>query len=256
MNETNSRDELHLPANLPAFLLPGWGLGRGPLEAVFAGSRWRLLDLPGAAEADANNAAAIPAHFEAAAHAILERLPPRAHLGGWSLGGMLALRCALLAPERIQSLLLIGTTPSFLNRPGWDWGRPPEELAAFRAKVREDYAALLPRFIGSFCRGDRHAGTAQWLRERASPISGAALDAGLGWLEEADLRAAVQAHPPTCPVTLAHGEKDPLMPLAVAHWFREHLPQARLRVFPGRAHAPFVPETPAESLFLRECALP
>jgi pimeloyl-[acyl-carrier protein] methyl ester esterase len=235
----------------PAFFLPGWGLGRGPLEAVFSGSAWRLLDLPGAA----SDAEEIPAHFEAAARAILAKLPPVVQLGGWSLGGMLALSCALIAPERIKRLLLVGTTPSFINRPGWSLGRPPEELEAFRARAREDRAALMPRFIGGFCRGDRHLETARWLREKATPMSDAACDAGLSWLGEADLRVAVRARPPACPVLLAHGERDPLIPLEAARWLWESLPAARLCVFPGRAHAPFVPETPANDLFLRECAV-
>ncbi len=61
---------------------------------------------------------------------------------------------------------------------------------------------------------------------------------GLGWLRDIDLRNIVARI--TCPVLLIHGENDPLMPLAAAHWLAAQLPQATLDVFPGAAHAPFL----------------
>ena len=58
----------------------------------------------------------------------------------------------------------------------------------------------------------------------------------------ADLAAAARG--------LIHGESDPLMPLSAARWLADHLPQARLEVFHGAAHAPFLnsPERFAELL--------
>ena len=49
---------------------------------------------------------------------------------------------------------------------------------------------------------------------------------------------------------LVHGEHDPLMPLAAAQWLAGHMPNARIEVFPGAAHAPFLsqPERFAELL--------
>lgn len=219
---------------LPALFLPGWGFGRGPLQQALAGTGWQPLDLPGA------QGEAVPAHFDAARDAMLAQLPPACHLGGWSLGGMLALACAVAAPERIRSLVLVGSTPSFVQRPGWELGRPPLELQAFRAKVAEQGAAILPRFAGSFCRGDSSPEVATYLLTHASAMPQAALEAGLAWLAEADLRADLAAiH---CPVTVIHGASDPLMPAAIADWLKAQLPQAELQLLPGKAHAPFAPD--------------
>ncbi|GHT89888.1 pimeloyl-[acyl-carrier protein] methyl ester esterase [Betaproteobacteria bacterium] len=240
--------------NIPNIFLPGWGLGCAPLNLALAGSDWQCRDLPGCG--DDQTTEKIPENFAAAVAALLQSLPPVCRLGGWSLGGMLALACAQTAPERVKGLTLMGCTPSFIQREGWEWGRPPAELKAFMAKIRQDAAAILPRFIGSFCRGDTEPEAASWLLQHASPMSQAALDAGLGWLFEADLRAGLQGV--SCPVVLVHGENDPLMPVAAAHWLEGHLPDATLRVIPGKAHAPFAPVVSAPSdgaaalRFLRE----
>ncbi|MDR3055341.1 MAG: alpha/beta fold hydrolase [Zoogloeaceae bacterium] len=239
--------------NIPNIFLPGWGFGSAPLNLALAGSDWQCVDLPGCGE----DSGALPASFAAAVEALLQKLPPVCRLGGWSLGGMLALACAQAAPERVKGLTLTGCTPSFIQREGWEWGRPPAELKAFMGKIRQDFAAILPRFTGSFCRGDSDANAAHWLLQHASPMSQAALDAGLIWLFEADLRAGLQGV--SCPVVLVHGENDPLTPVAAARWLAEHLPDATLRVIPGKAHAPFAPVVSATSdvaaalQFLREC---
>jgi pimeloyl-[acyl-carrier protein] methyl ester esterase len=243
-------------SNIPNIFLPGWGLGCGPLKIALSSrtaksdSDWQCLDLPGCGDDAAN---ALPASFAAAVAALLEKLPPVCRLGGWSLGGMLALACAQRAPERIQGLALMGCTPSFITREDWEWGRPPAELKAFMGKIRQDAAAILPRFTGSFCRGDSDPEAARWLLHHASSMSQAALDAGLVWLYEADLRAGLEGV--SCPVALAHGENDPLMPIDAARWLAQRLPRATLRVIPGKAHAPFAPPTPntrAVIQFLRE----
>lgn len=244
---------MNAPQTVPSIFLPGWGLGCAPLNIALAGSEWQCRDLPGCGD---DKASAIPARFAAAVAALLQKLPPVCRLGGWSLGGMLALACAQAAPERIKGLTLTGCTPSFIQREGWEWGRPPDELKAFMAKIRQDAAAILPRFTGSFCRGDTDPEAATWLLQHASTMSQAALDAGLGWLFEADLRAGLQSV--SCPVVLVHGENDPLMPVAAARWLAEHLPNSKhatLHVIPGKAHAPFAPvtTTTASALkFLRE----
>lgn len=229
-----------------AFFLPGWGLGRGPLEALVADpaafADWTILDLPGA-----DGKAAPPSSFPEAAKAIARQLPAgqAVHLGGWSLGAMLALAVAASCPERVKSLLLVGATPSFIAREGWPWGLPAEELRTFAEAIHADAQAMFPRFIGNFCRGDAgNAGRklARSLIEKATPMPQASLDAGLSWLAEADLRTALEVAPPACPTVVAHGECDPLMPLPAAQWLADRLPHARLLVFPGKAHAPFAPD--------------
>jgi pimeloyl-[acyl-carrier protein] methyl ester esterase len=64
------------------------------------------------------------------------------------------------------------------------------------------------------------------------------LNAGLEILRKTDLRA----HLPHImqPVLLLHGEKDGIVPLIAARYLEDALPQARLDVFVGTAHAPLI----------------
>jgi pimeloyl-[acyl-carrier protein] methyl ester esterase len=44
---------------------------------------------------------------------------------------MLALRAALLAPERVSGLILVGATASFTQRTDWPAAQPPEVVDEF-----------------------------------------------------------------------------------------------------------------------------
>jgi 2-succinyl-6-hydroxy-2,4-cyclohexadiene-1-carboxylate synthase len=67
----------------------------------------RALDLPGHGEAAD---AVRPITFAGCVAHVLARSPERFVLGGYSLGGRVALHVALAAPERVRRLVLISTT--------------------------------------------------------------------------------------------------------------------------------------------------
>lgn len=66
------------------------------------------LDLPGHGQASAQSN---PITFQSAVEAVLEASPERFVLCGYSLGGRIALRVALAAPERISRLVLVSCSP-------------------------------------------------------------------------------------------------------------------------------------------------
>src|SRR5262249_56409970 len=65
------------------------------------------IDLPGHGEAAG---ASRPITFDACAEHVLALSPERFTLGGYSLGGRVALHVALAAPERVRRLLLLSTS--------------------------------------------------------------------------------------------------------------------------------------------------
>jgi pimeloyl-[acyl-carrier protein] methyl ester esterase len=222
-------------------LIPGWGLGSAawrPLLAPLARHcRVHLVELPGY-----GGTPPIAAGFGETAQALLATLPAGVTLCGWSLGGLLALRAAADAPERLSRLILVGATASFAQRPDWPAAQPPALLEQFVAAVREDAAGTLQRFIALLNQGDAQARmlnrALQAAIAAAPPPDPATLASGLAWLRDIDLRAL----PATlaAPTLLLHGERDPLMPLAAARWLADTLPEARLEIFAGAAHAPFL----------------
>ncbi len=222
-------------------LIPGWGLGSAawrPLLAPLARHcRVHLVELPGY-----GGTPPVATGFGETARALLAALPAGITLCGWSLGGLLALRAAADAPERVGRLILVGATPSFAQRTDWPTAQPATLLDQFAAAVREDPAGTLQRFIALLNQGDARARpltrAQQAVAAAAPPPAPATLASGLAWLRDVDLRALAATL--AAPTLLIHGERDPLMPLAAARWLADALPEARLEIFAGAAHAPFL----------------
>lgn len=222
-----------------AFVIPGWGLGRGPLNATVDALQGQFLDLPG------YGGTALISDFDAAIDQLAGQLPDQAALIGWSLGAQVALAIAARYPGKIARLVLIAGTPAFIQHTDWPPALPPAALAEFRASIAQDAAAALPRFVSNFNRGDAQAKKAtRELLALADPLpSTDTLLCGLDWLRDIDLRAAMPAIHTT--TLLIHGAMDPLMPLAAAQALQAQMPRARLTSLDRSAHAPFISQAEA-----------
>lgn len=217
----------------PLVMLPGWGLGRGPLHATAETLGATIIDLPGYGETPAND------DFDAAVAALAERLQPGTTLAGWSLGALLAQAVAARFPSKVGKLLLVAGTASFVRRDGWPDAMPPTVLEGFASAIAADAAPALRQFVAGFNRGDARARavTAELLRMASPPASNVLLS-GLNWLRDVDLRT--EAALIAAPTLLVHGAADPLMPLAAGQALAALISGARLSVLDDCAHAPFL----------------
>lgn len=176
----------------------------------------------------------------------LDAAPNGAIACGWSLGAIRLQKSVVV--ERLSGLILIGATPRFVQAPDWPCAQPPELLDSFSAAVAANPKAALRRFAALLNQGDDRA--RELTRQLTALINEriddtATLTAGLTELRDTDLRksAVVVGNAPhgvQLPTLLIHGERDPLMPLAAAQWLAAQIPDARLDVFEGCAHAPFL----------------
>jgi len=220
----------------------GWGMQPQiwqPLTETLRaqhGVHAQAMPLPGYA----GSAAPHPHRARNAVHAMLADVAAPVTLCGWSLGAMLAMQAACLQPDKVARLILIGASPSFVTRPGWEHGIAPAMLDGFAAALATRPAAVMRHFISLCHRGDAQA--ARIGGEMASlPCALPATDvltAGLAMLGDMDLRQAISEL--TQPVLLLHGMHDALVPPQAAAWLRERLPQVRLDILPCAGHAPFL----------------
>jgi len=223
-------------------LLHGWGMHGGVWDGVrddlARRFRLHLVDLPGHGASPALE----PYELENIVHAVAAVLPERTAVCGWSLGGQVALEMASLYPEKVSRLVLTATTPCFTIKDEWPWAVEREVLLEFAAVLESDCDGTLKRFLALQARGDDAVKTVlKRLRDslfaKGRP-SAEVLRAGLDILLGTDLRDRVLAV--KTPTLLLHGERDMLTPVGAARWLAERMPDARLNVLPGAAHAPFL----------------
>ncbi len=161
---------------------------------------------------------------------------------GWSLGGQIALRWAQRYPLQVSRLILISSTPCFVQQDNWPCAMAADTLGAFAAALQQDYLATLRRFLALQVRGGEQErelliSLRRLLQSRGEPDL-AALQTGLDILRECDLRDALpQIVQPTLAIA---GVRDTLTPLAAMQYLADNMPAARLVTIEGAAHAPFL----------------
>jgi pimeloyl-ACP methyl ester carboxylesterase len=175
----------------------------------------------------------VPAHGVDDAQAELARrllaaLPADTPLrvAGHSFGGQVALEIALLAPERVQSLALIGSR---------DTPFPPFAAAAgaLRAGGDVDVESALARWFRPAeleHAGPRMAYARRCLQE-ADRVEWADALAAIARYDRSDSMGAIEA-----PVTLIAAERDPVSTPAAMAALADRLPHARLHVLADAAH--------------------
>jgi len=223
-------------------LVHGWGLHGGiwdqfvPLLAE--NFRITCVDLPGHGRSGWQGEGTLDAMTEA----VLSVVPTPAAWLGWSLGGLVAARAALLAPGKVTALVMIASTPCFVRKPGWQSAMLPVLLDTFAAELAQDYVRTLNRFLALQVRGSNGYGevlkTLRALLLAYGEPDAAGLRAGLEILRTADLRDRLGDI--DCPTLLLMGERDTLVPVNAGHAASKLFPDARLEVIAGAGHAPFL----------------
>jgi 3-oxoadipate enol-lactonase/4-carboxymuconolactone decarboxylase len=165
-----------------------------------------------------------------------------AHVGGVSIGGMIAQAVAARAPERVLSLILCGTALAI---------PPPEMWRARAATVRaEGVAAIadatLARWVSpAYLASPAGRGLRGLLLRTDREGYAAAAEA----LATADLsRTTPQLRVPALVIV---GELDPATPVASAEAVRDAIPGAQLAVIPGAAHVPLLDHAAAVTAVIR-----
>jgi len=228
----------------PLGLLHGWGMNLRLFDTLRAelAPHYTVtaLDLPGHGRSPWISGMSPSQQLECLA----AQLPQEALLVGWSLGGQLALQLAAQDALRVRGLVLIATTPRFVQAADWPHGLPAAWLEQFALQLERDTQRTLADFLALQVRGSTRAdfvlaALQQALQESAAPQ---ALAAGLAMLRHNDLRELARGL--TVPTLVVAGQYDRVTPLAAALALVQLLPRARLLPVPRAGHAPFLSHRP------------
>lgn len=223
-------------------MVHGWGMNSS-VWADFAGElaascRVTLIDLPG------HGNSPFDGQHELGTWAAdcLAAAPPSAVWIGWSLGSMVALQAARLAPERVAGVVVLAGMPKFVQSDDWPHAMAPRTLDLFSQALEVDHKGTLERFLalqmlGSSLAQETLRSMKRRLRERPDPHP-EALQRGLELLKSADLRDDLGRL--TCPTAWLYGDRDTLAPASAAWLLRQWLPGVTAEVIPGAAHTPFL----------------
>ena len=176
------------------------------------------------------------------AAALRPHIPREALLLGWSLGGQIALRLALDAPDHVAGLALVSSTPRFVTAADWPHGIAPGVLNHFAQHLGDDWRDTVRDFLELQVRGSRDAQVALTTLHAALLKHGEAAPAvlarALTVLRESDLRAELGAV--TTPTLVLSGQYDRVTPPGAALALAAALPHAQQHEFARCGHAPFL----------------
>lgn len=241
----------------PLVLLHGWGMNLrvfdGMVAVLAAHHRVTVIDLPGHGASPWNAQLSSSSWLAALAAA----LPRAATLVGWSLGGQLALQLATQPALAVRRLVLIASTPRFVQGPDWPAGLPAATLQAFAAQLERDAPRTIADFLELQVRGSLDAAGVRSRLQQALQQHGAAraegLRAGLELLQHNDLREL--ARRVDLPALLIAGQYDRVTPPQAAHELARLMPRAQLLQIPRAGHAPFLSHPAPVSAALLEFLL-
>ena len=123
---------------------------------------------------------------------VLAAAPSQARWLGWSLGGLVASRAALMQPQRVKGLITVASSPCFAARDEWP-GIRPDVLSGFQHQLSTDFQRTVERFLAlqtlgtESARQDARQLKAVVLNQPTPSVE--VLNGGLEILRTADLRA-------------------------------------------------------------------
>lgn len=222
-------------------LIHGWGAHSGVWQSVLPTLLETFnvccIDLPGHGNSEAikNN------DIAAWADAVLEVAPKKAIWLGWSLGGLVAQQAAITAPQRIEKLIVVASTPKFVTAADWTDAVDEKTFAEFHADVVANPHASLLRFIALQTRGSKTAAEDSRLLRKTllQPAPDArAMDHGMQLLLKTDLRKTIKNI--CCPVLVLAGQRDRLVPESAINKMTALFTNGDSAIIKQAGHAPFL----------------
>jgi pimeloyl-[acyl-carrier protein] methyl ester esterase len=167
-------------------------------------------------------------------------IPSNAVLFAWSLGGLVAMKLAHSRSD-IKALVLVASSPCFLNKQDWQYGVEPADFNQLVSQISEDKIKTLQTFAGLVAMGEAHPKhIINELNEQlvSNVPDQETLMSGLEILRDEDLRQLLIKQ--SCPTGIIFGENDILVKRSTGRAIQTSRPDIHTIEIPETGHAPFL----------------
>ncbi len=168
---------------------------------------------------------------------LLQRLPAKSTVLGWSLGGLFATRLTIEAPDRVKQLINIATSPYFIRDAVWP-GVVRQQLDAFFDQFQKNPEQTRTQFVASQM-GMLKSKTLSLSSSECADIKGDnGLLQGLEVLQQWDLRQDLYSI--NVPTSYIFGRLDTIVPHRVRSIMQNQYPTFDYHLLDHAAHIPFL----------------
>jgi pimeloyl-[acyl-carrier protein] methyl ester esterase len=212
---------------LPILLLHGWGFDHKIWSSILPSLNKHYtiyrVDLPGFGETPC-----MP--WEDFKHTLMQQLPKKFAVLGWSLGGLIATRLALEAPEEISHLINIASSPCLVASNHWP-GIQPDALNLFSKNLKLNPEKTHQEFI--------QLQLPSHIKHKPSPPQNTqGLIAGLDILKNWDFRKNLHTLKP--PTAYLFGQLDRIVPAKTLSIMEATYPDFDYKLIRKTGHTPFL----------------
>ncbi len=221
----------------------GWGLGPGVWENFIysLSADWQVCAFMMPGYDSQETSADVSNNIDAIVDHIIEKIPAKAILVGWSLGGLVATRLACRLGNALDMLILLASTPCFIKKTDWPCGVSAAKVQGIADQLSKNKDKALNGFISEIALGDESPrDTIKILKNllvKNCPHADALKD-GLEILCNIDLREELTKL--DCKAGMILGENDHLVAKDTGPATQLLCPQMQLLTIGATGHAPFI----------------
>ena len=237
----------------PLLMIHGWGVNSeiwvSLVDELKLFASVYLIDLPGMG----GSSSISPYALDNIAKEIKANVPiKKFNILGWSLGGQVAMSLAIRMPEFVEKLILMSTTPCFVEKKDWSYGVNKQFFLNFELEAKQNLNNTLLKFFLIQTRDINDSkNVMRFLKNTFIEIrddNKSSMQSALNVLKETDLRNEVQKIDK--PTLIIAGDKDRLTSSKASIWLYEKIERASLKEIKGANHMPFIShrETMTESV--------
>ena len=215
-------------------LLHGWGFSSDIFQSLIEKYKKSycitVIDLPGHGRSDD-----VDGGLESWCKELIQFIPNKSILLGWSLGGLLSIYIA--TKIQLEHLILVAATPSLVNHENWKFGINSEIFHQFAINLKNDNTKTLKRFVGLQSK-DKSQILEIYEAIQKYPTTDKALNIGLDILLNSDLQEVYKKI--EIPKSVVLGSLDTLVPDEIEGWYKDNKAQTYLL---RSGHLPFLDKT-------------